>query len=186
MEIAVIGLPNSGKTTIFNALTRGSAQVAAFASAQSGPNVGVAKVRDRRLDILTDLFHPRRTVLSEVTYHDIPAAPEGLGKTQSISGLYLNLLQRADALLVVVRAFEDDSVPHAGDGVDPMRDAEAMLYELAFADLEILERRLSRLVDGLKSAKVTERDAITREKAFVERLKDGLESGTHLRDQSLG
>jgi GTP-binding protein YchF len=185
MEIAVIGLPNSGKTTVFNALTRGSAQVAAFASGHGGPNVGVAKVHDRRLDVLTDLFHPRRTVLSEVTYHDIPAAPEGLGKTQSISGLYLNLLQRADALLVVVRAFEDDSVPSAGNGVDPMRDAEAMLYELAFADLEILERRLSRLDDGFKSAKTTEREAITREKAFVERLKDGLESGTHLRDQSL-
>ena len=185
MEIAVIGLPNSGKTTVFNALTRGSAQVAAFASAQGGPNVGVAKVRDRRLDVLTGLFQPRRTVLSEVTYHDIPAAPEGLGKTQSISGIYLNLLQRADALLVVVRAFEDDSVAHAGGGVDPMRDAEAMLYELAFADLEILERRLSRLDEGFKGAKATERDAITREKAFIERLKDGLESGTHLRDQSM-
>ena len=110
MEIAVIGLPNSGKTTVFNALTGGSAQVAAYATAQGGANVGVAKVPDRRLDVLTGLFHPRRTVPSEVTYHDIPAAPEGLGKTQSISGLYLNLLERADALLVVVRAFEDDSV----------------------------------------------------------------------------
>ena len=185
MEIAVIGLPNSGKTTVFNALTRGSAQVAAFASVPGGPNVGVAKVPDRRLDVLTGLFHPRRTVMSEITYHDIPAAPEGLGKTQSISGLYLNLLQGADALLVVVRAFEDESVPYAGDGVDPMRDAEAMLYELAFADLEILERRLSRLDEGSKGAKASERDTITREKAFIERLKGGLESGTHLRDQSL-
>ena len=188
MEVAILGLPNSGKTTVFNALTRGSAEVVAYASGASGqsaPNVGVAKVRDPRVDLLVSLFSPRRTVLSEVIYNDIPATPEGLGKTQSISGLYLNSIQRADAVLVVVRAFENESVPHAGDGLDPARDAETMLYELAFADLEILDRRLARLADGLKGAKAAERDAIAREQALIERLKDGLESGTHLRDQPL-
>ena len=191
MEVAILGLPNSGKTTVFNALTRGSAEVAAYASGASGasgqgaPNVGVAKVHDPRIDLLVSLFSPRRTVLSEVIYNDIPAAPEGLGKTQSISGLYLNSIQRADALLVVVRAFENESVAHAGDGLDPMRDAETMLYELTFADLEVLYRRLARLEHGLKGAKTAERDAIAREQAYIKRLKDGLESGTHLRDQPL-
>ncbi len=188
MEVAILGLPNSGKTTVFNALTRGSAEVVPYASGasdQSGPNVGVARVRDPRIDLLVSLFSPKRTVLSEVTYSEVPATPEGLGKTQSISGLYLNSIQRADALLVVVRAFENESVAHAGDGLDPVRDAETMLYELAFADLEILDRRLARLADGLKGAKAAERDPIAREQALIERLKDGLESGTHIRDQPL-
>ena len=188
MEVAILGLPNSGKTTVFNALTRGSAEVVPYASGasgQGGPNVGVARVRDPRIDLLVSLFSPKRTVLSEVTYSEVPATPEGLGKTQSISGLYLNSIQRADALLVVVRAFENESVAHAGDGLDPVRDAETMLYELAFADLEILDRRLARLADGLKGAKAAERDPIAREQALIERLKDGLESGTHIRDQPL-
>ena len=188
MEVTILGLPNSGKTTVFNALTRGSAEVVSYASGASGqgaPNVGVAKVHDPRIDLLVSLFSPKRTVLSEVTYSEVPATPEGLGKTQSISGLYLNSIQRADALLVVVRAFENESVAYAGDGLDPVRDAETMLYELAFADLEILDRRLARLADGLKGAKAAERDAIAREQALIERLKDGLESGTHIRDQPL-
>ncbi len=189
MEVAILGLPNSGKTTVFNALTRGSAEVVPYASGASGTsgqsaaNVGVAKVHDPRVDVLASLFSPRRTVLSEVIYNDIPATPEGLGKTQSISGVYLNSIQRADAVLVVVRAFENESVAHAGDGLDPARDAETMLYELTFADLEVLDRRLARLEHGLKGAKAAERDAIAREQALIERLKDGLESGTHLRDQ---
>ena len=188
MEVAILGLPNSGKTTVFNALTRGSAEVVPYASGasgQSGPNIGVARVHDPRVEVLVSLFSPRRTVLSEVIYNDMPAAPEGLGKTQSISGPYLNSIQRADAVLVVVRAFENESVAHAGDGLDPVRDAETMLYELTFADLEVLDRRLARLEHGLKGAKAAERDTIAREQALIERLKDGLESGTHLRDQPL-
>ena len=148
MEIAIIGLPQCGKTTIFNAATRGSAEVVAYANK---PNIGVAKVPDVRLDVLEGMFKPKRTVYAEVTYLDIPAAPEGLGKSQGISGEYLNFLQRADALLIVARAFEDPSVVHVSDTLDAFRDIDTMLYELTFADLEILERRLKRVEDGFKS-----------------------------------
>lgn len=182
MEIGIIGLPQCGKTTIFNAATRGSAEVVAYANK---PNIGVAKVPDVRLDVLEGMFKPKRTVYAEVTYLDIPAAPEGLGKTQGISGEYLNFLQRADALLIVARAFEDPSVPHVAESLDAFRDIDTMLYELTFADLEILERRLKRVDDGFKGARGQERDALTREKTTLDRIKIELESGTHVRDQTL-
>ena len=106
MEIGIIGLPRGGKTTIFNAATRGKAEVVAYAGK---PNFGVAKVPDQRLDVLNGIFNPERKVSAEVTYVDIPVAPEGLGKTQGISGEYLNFLQRADALLIVARRLAEGS-----------------------------------------------------------------------------
>ena len=184
MEIAIIGLPFSGKTTIFNAATRGAAQVAGYTSA-ARPNIGVAKVPDPRLDTLSALYQPEKTTHAEVTYVDLPAAPDGLGKTKGISGEYLNRVQSADALVIAARAFEDPSVPDGGDGVDAFRDIETMLYELTFADLEILERRLERIEQNTKGVRSGDRDAILREKALVFRLKEELESGSPIRNQTL-
>ena len=182
MEITIIGLPQSGKTTIFNAATRGSAQVATFANKI---NLGAAKVPDERLDVLNGIFSPKRKVNAEVTYADLPAAPEGLGKTQSIGGEYLNALQRADAILMVARAFEDPSVPHVADSIDAFRDIDTLLFELTISDLDILERRLARVAEGFKSAKAAERDALNKEQATLLRVRDNLETGVHVRDQSL-
>ena len=184
MDIAIVGLPRSGKTTIFNAVTRGAAQVAAFSS-QTKPNIGVAKVPDDRLQPLVEIFEPAKITHAEVTYVDIPAAPEGLGQSKGIFGEYLNQLQRSDALVIVARAFDDPSVPDEGNGVDAVRDIETMLYELTFADLGILERRIERIKDNLKSARATERDALTREQALTSRLKDGLEEGVSIRRQTM-
>ncbi len=184
MEIAIIGLPFSGKTTIFNAATRGAAQVAGYSSSAK-PNIGVAKVPDPRLDTLSVLYKPERTTHAEVTYVDLPAAPDGLGQTKGISGEYLNRIQSADALVVAARAFEDPSVPDGGDGVDAFRDIETMLYELTFADLEILERRLERIEQNNKSVRRGDRDAMLREKALISGLKDRLESGSPIRNQAL-
>ena len=184
MEIAIIGLPFSGKTTIFNAATRGAAQVAGYSSAAK-PNIGVAKVPDPRLYTLSALYRPEKTTHAEVTYVDLPAAPDGLGQTKGISGEYLNRIQSADALVIAARAFEDPSVPDGGDGVDAFRDIETMLYELTFADLEILERRLERIEQNSKGSRRGDRDAMLREKALISRLKDQLESGSPIRAQSL-
>ena len=182
MEITIIGLPQSGKTTIFNAATRGAAQVATFANRT---NLGAAKVPDERLDVLNGIFNPKRKVNAEVAYVDLPAAPEGLGKTRSIDGEYLNLLQRADAVLIVARAFDDPSVPHIADSIDAHRDIDTLLFEMTISDLEILERRLARLADGFKSAKPAERDALAKEQATLSRVMSELEAGVHVRDQSL-
>ena len=184
MQITIIGLPYSGKTTIFNAATRGSAQVAQYSSA-SRPNIGVAKVPDARLDTLTDIYGPTKTTSAEITYVDLPAAPAGLGKTRGVSGEYLNQLQTADALAIVARSFEDPSVPDGGDGVDAFRDIETMLYELTFADLDILERRIERIDQNNKGARAGDRDALIRERALMSSLKDGLESGLPVRKQNL-
>ena len=184
MQLAIIGLPFSGKTTVFNAVTRGSAQVAGYGGV-SRPNVGVAKVPDGRLAPLVEIYKPTKTTQAEISYLDIPAAPDGLGRTRSISGEYLNQLQTADALVIVARAFEDPSVPDAGDGVDPFRDIETMLYELTFADLEILDRRLERIAQSSKGARGEDRDAIIRERESISRLKEGLDGGLPIRKQRL-
>ena len=140
---------------------------------------------DERLDTLNGIFSPKRKVNAEVTYADLPAAPEGLGKTQSIGGEYLNTLQRADAILMVARAFEDPSVPHAADSIDAFRDIDTLLLELTISDLDILERRLVRVAEGFKSAKTAERDALNKEQDLLTRVRDDLEDGVHVRDQSL-
>ena len=147
MEIGIIGLPRSGKTTIFNAVTKGSRAVAGYSSKL---NVGVAKVPDERLTTLAYMYKPRRVVPAEVTYTDLPPPPEGFGKTRGISGEYLNALSSVDALLIAVRAFSNSSVSHVYETIDPIRDAENMLMEMIFSDIDLIDRRLARIVEGFK------------------------------------
>ena len=185
MEIGIVGLPKSGKTTIFNALSKGDADITPTSASTTKPNLGVAKVHDSRLKPLEDLFHPQRTVPAEVKYIDFPKAPEGLTRSQGIGGEFLNLLQRTDALLHVVRAFHDPSVPHVEGNFDPHRDLATMDLELAFADLAILERRVERLEGELKGAKAHEKEAKLREHAFLDRIKCDLEGEVPIREQHL-
>ena len=179
MEITILGLPQSGKTTVFNAVTRGNAQVSAYSNK---PNIGVAKVPDDRLILLSDLFKPERTVQAEVTYTDLPVAPQGLGKTQGISGEYLNMLQRSDALVLVIRDFEDPSVPSFGDSVDSEADLNTMFYELVFADLEIVGRRIDKLESNKKGLKAQQLDEANYQLDFLSKLKRKLEEGDGLWD----
>ncbi len=185
MEIGIIGLPKSGKTTLFNALTRGEAQTGAYSSATLAPNIGVVKVPDGRLDRLTELFNPKLTVPAEVTYIDIAAPATGFGKGDGLGGELLSHLSKVDALAHIVRAFESESVPHSEESVDPERDIATMNLELAFSDLAIIERRLERLNSSLKGAKPQERDSISREQSLLARIKAGLESDVPVREQGL-
>jgi GTP-binding protein YchF len=185
MEIGVIGLPKCGKTTVFNALTSGEAETGAYSSPTLTPNIGVVKVPDPRLDLLTRLLKPKRTVPAEVTYIDIAAPAKGFGKAEGPSGQFLSYLSNVDALAHVVRAFEDDRVPHSEGSVDPGRDIDAMDLELAFTDLSIIERRLARLKDSLKGAKQQERDLLTREENLLTKIKAALESDVPVREQEL-
>ena len=180
MEIGIIGLPASGKTTVFNALTRGRANVASYGGK---PNVGVAAVPDGRLDRLAALYEPRKPVSAMVSYVDIPPPATPSDRMRGISGQYLNDLQRVDAMLIVARAFDDEAVLHVDGSVDPFRDVENMMLELVFSDLELLERRLQRLEEGSKGAKASERDAIEKERDLLGRIKEHLEGETPIRDQ---
>ena len=160
METTIIGLPKSGKTTIFNALTRGKAEVAAYAQAALAPNVGVAKVPEPRLKSLENIFQPKKVTPAEIKYVDIAGTSKGFGKGDGIGGQYLNYLSDADALLQVVRIFSNDNVPHIEGNIDPVRDISIMDLELIFSDLTIIERRMERIETSLKGAKTAERDLL--------------------------
>ncbi len=184
MAIGIIGLPQSGKTTVFNAVTRGHADVAGFRAGGQQPNIGMVKVPDPRLQVLSDIEHSRRIIQAEVEYIDIPAAPEGLGTSHGIDGGYLNLLQRCDELLLVARAFSDPSVASATGSIDPYADVEALQDELALSDMALLERRAERLQQQLRSARTADRDALQRESALLGPIREALDAGIPLREQS--
>lgn len=184
MQLGIIGLARSGKTTVFNAVTRGSAQVGAY-SASTQPNVGVVNVPDERVDRLAEMYHPKKTTYATIQYVDFPAAGESFGKGEGPAGKFINELARTDALIHVVRAFEDETVPHPEVTIDPARDIATMDLELAFADLAIIERRLKRIETELRSMKPGERDALQRTKDVLERLKAGLEAEVPIREQGL-
>lgn len=188
MQIAIVGLPQSGKTTVFNTLTRGHAETGGYGGMTL--HVGVVKVPDQRLDRLAELFSPKKVVHADVTYVDLPAPPpssEGRVGTEELPAEHLARLRESDALLHVVRAFDDPSVPHPSGSVDAARDLEALDLELILADLAILDRRLERLgAGGGRHGTPAEREANEREEAVLRRLKTELEAGHPIRDTALG
>lgn len=184
MQLGIIGLARSGKTTVFNAVTRGTAQVGAYSSSAQ-PNVGVVNVPDERVDRLAEMYRPKKVTYATIQYVDFPAAGESFGKGEGPAGKFINDLARTDALIHVVRAFEDDSVPHPEVTIDPDRDIATMDLELSFADLSIIEKRLQRMETELRSMKAGERDQLQRLKELLERMKAGLENEVPIREQAL-
>jgi len=183
MKVAIIGLPMSGKTTIFNALTRGRAQVAAYSPALA-PNIGVARVSDSRLSVLEGIFQPKKTVAAEVSYIDITGSIKGFGN-EGAGGELLNYLTSADALLQVVRAFEDEQAPHPEGTIEPKRDIASLDLELAISDLAIVERRLDKLETGLKATKASERESFLKEQSLLQKIRVELEKDMPIRLQGL-
>lgn len=186
MQTAIVGLAGSGKTTVFNTLTRGHAETGGFGGLTL--NVGVVKVPDERLDRLAAIFHPKKIVHADVTYVDLPAPPassEGRVGTEELPAEHLARLRDSDALLHVVRAFEDPSVPHPAGSVDPARDLENLDLEFILADLAMVDRRLERLTSSGRHGTPAEREANEREEVILRRLKVGLEAGRPIRDAAL-
>ncbi|MCS5654642.1 MAG: DUF933 domain-containing protein [Dehalococcoidia bacterium] len=185
MDIAVIGLPQSGKSSVFNALTaRHSTATGAGGAGQI--QVGVVKVIDPRLAVLDGMYHPKKVIHAEIKFWDLPPIDrESASANQVLSGRQRNILQASDALLLVVRVFEDPALLHPLGGVDPGRDIKVLLEELALADLEALERAETRLGDGLKKAKPAERPAMIPQLATVQKVKANLEEGIPMKSQTL-
>lgn len=181
MDIGIIGLARSGKTSLFNAVTRGTAQVGAYSSQQE-PNVGVARVPDERVDALAEVFHPKKITYAEIRWVDYPVA--GFG-AEGPGNRFLAEIAGLDALVHVVRAFEDESMPHPEGSVDAHRDIEALDLELAFADLGLIERRLTRIEAELRSMKAAERGRIEADRALLQRLQAELETGRGIRSLDL-
>jgi len=177
MEIGIIGLPSSGRTTLFEALTGTKPETRTGAAV----NVGVAKVPDKRLYGLAKLFQPKRVVPAEIKYIDIVGS---FGKG-GMGGQLLTQLGTVDAFIHVVRLFEDASIPHVEGSLDPQRDVGAVDLELAFSDLAIIERRLKRIEESLKGARSQEREPLLKEAALLERIKKELEREVPLWQQGL-
>ena len=185
MDIGIVGLAKSGKTTVFNALTRGHAETTAFGRSGLEPNVGVVKVPAPRMDQLALLTKPRKFTPAEVRYTDIGGTPPSFGRGEGFAGVMLNALGRMDALLHVVRAFEDPAIPHPHGSVDPTRDIASVNLEIAFSDAGLVERRLERLANNLKAARPGEREAGLREQELLQRIKRDLDNEVPVREMTL-
>ncbi len=170
MRLGIIGLPQAGKTTIFNALTRGH-QPITTSGGRFDVHTGVVDVPDSRVDRLSEMFKPKKTIYAKVTYADIAGLE---GSQTAISGQLLNLLTQMDGFLHVVRAFQDANVPHPAGSVNPLRDLATMDAELLLNDLIAVERKLERLAEERKKGGGRERAVIDRELALFERFKDAL------------
>jgi GTP-binding protein YchF len=186
MQIAIVGLAGSGKTTVFNTLTRGHADTGGFGGMEL--HVGVVKVPDERLDKLAAIFKPKKIIQADVTYVDLPAPPassDGHVGTEDLPAEHLARLRDSDALLHVVRAFEDPANPHPEGSVDPARDIDRLDVEFMLADLALVDRRLERLKQSGRHGTPAEKESNEREEAVIVRLKAALEAGSPIRDVEL-
>lgn len=185
VDIGIIGLAKSGRTTIFNALTRGEADTGRYTREGFAPHLGTAKVPEPRLEILAEMLHSKRIVPASATYIDVGASVKDLVKDKGIGGQLLAQLTNVDALIHVVRAFRDESLPHVEGSLDIARDITNMSLELAFSDLALLERRLERMAVSLKGAKPTERQGLLREQELLMKTKAELEKDVPIRELTL-
>jgi len=184
MKLGIIGLPQSGKTTIFNALTRGNAPTTASAGRME-VHQAVVDVPDPRVDKLSGMFNPKKTIYTKVTYADIAGLETGSANSQGarsgISGQLLNQLNQMDGLILVVRAFENESVMHPNGSVNPLRDVEMMTGELLINDLIAVERKLEKLVDERKKGG-TDKTLNARQTELFEKLNAFLSDNKPLRE----
>lgn len=180
MRLGIIGLPQSGKTTLFNAFTRGS-QPTGTLSGRIEVHTAVVDVPDQRVDVLSDLFKPKKTIYARVTYADIAGLDGSAGKT-GISGTLLNQLTQMDGFIHVVRCFENEAVPHPAGSLDPLRDIHTMDSELILNDLITVERRQERLADERRKGGGRDKAVIERETTLFARFQETLAEGKPLRD----
>lgn len=185
MQVGVIGLPASGKTTLFNLLTHGHAEVHKFAGGEAEPNLGVTSVPDPRLDFLSELYHPKKTTPATVEFVDVAGMVPGAAKEKGFSPQLLDALRSVDALIHVVRAFDHPAVPHPEGSVDPARDAESVEVELILSDLLSVERRMARMAEDAKKGRNFDKPSWDKEHHLLTRLKEHLDSEQPLRTQSL-
>ena len=172
MKLGIVGLPNVGKSTLFNALTKAGAESANYPFCTIDPNIGIVPVPDERIRLLGEMYHSKKVTPAVIEFVDIAGLVKGASKGEGLGNQFLANIREVDAIVHVVRCFEDDNVIHVDGSVDPLRDIETINLELIFADLEVLERRISKVARTAKMDKEA-----GKEMAFLKRLKEHLEAG---------
>ena len=150
MKLGVVGLPNVGKSTLFNALTNGKAMAANYPFCTIEPNVGVVAVKDYRIDTLTKLYNSKSTIYTTVEFVDIAGLVKGASKGEGLGNKFLSHIREVDAIVHVVRCFQDENITHVDGNINPVRDIETISLELIFADIDLIERRIDKTKSSLK------------------------------------
>ena len=172
MKLGIVGLPNVGKSTLFNSLTKAGAESANYPFCTIDPNVGVVTVPDERLNVLGEMYHTKKIIPAAIEFVDIAGLVKGASKGEGLGNQFLANIREVDAIVHVVLCFEDSNIVHVDGSIDPLRDIETINLELIFSDLEILERRISKAVRAARNDKT-----IAKELALMERIKAHLEDG---------
>lgn len=180
MKLGIVGLPNVGKSTLFNAITQAGAESANYPFCTIDPNVGVVSVPDRRLDILKDLYDSKKIVQTAIEFVDIAGLVKGASKGEGLGNKFLSNIREVDAIVHVVRCFEDSNVVHVDGSINSLRDIETINLELIFSDMEILDRRIVKTTKALKADK-----KLQSELDILNQVKATLEEGKSIRTMEL-
>lgn len=172
MKLGIVGLPNVGKSTLFNSLTKAGAESANYPFCTIDPNVGIVAVPDERIKQLGELYHTKKVTPAVIEFVDIAGLVKGASKGEGLGNQFLSNIREVDAIVHVVRCFEDTNVVHVDGSVNPLRDIETINFELIFSDIEILERRIAKVAKTAKMDKT-----FAKELALLERIKEHLEAG---------
>ena len=176
MKLGIVGLPNVGKSTLFNSITKAGAECANYPFCTIEPNVGVVPVPDERLDVLTNMYHPQKTTHAVIEFVDIAGLVKGASKGEGLGNKFLSHIRETDAICEVVRCFEDSNIVHVNGSIDPVRDIETINLELIFADIETVNKRLDKAKKNLKADKKYQEEI-----DLLEKIKESLENGISAR-----
>ena len=176
MKLGIVGLPNVGKSTLFNSITKAGAECANYPFCTIEPNVGVVPVPDERLDNLAKMYNPEKITHAVIEFVDIAGLVKGASKGEGLGNKFLSHIRETDAICEVVRCFEDSNIVHVDGSIDPVRDIETINLELIFADLETINKRLDKAKKNLKASKKYQEEV-----DLLEKIKENLENGISVR-----